>query len=115
MGGFNVGLELRYWTIADGLGFIPKDDPETFHRNFDPPRRGLLPRYGTPQNIMIFRLYTVYKKHDMMKIGDQTREISNNFAADCKLIKHFLLHSQAFSLTELTEAKIYCIFNDYFE
>ena len=29
LGGFNVGLELRYWAISDGLGFIPKDYPET--------------------------------------------------------------------------------------
>ena len=26
--------------------------------------------------IMIFRLYTVYNKHEMIKIGNQTREIS---------------------------------------
>ena len=37
VGGFNVGLELRYWAIADGLGFFPKDDPETCHCNFDLP------------------------------------------------------------------------------
>ena len=24
--------------------------------------------------VMIFRLYTVYKKHEMIKIGNQTRE-----------------------------------------
>ena len=39
---FNVGLELRHWVIADGLEFIPKDDPDTCHRNFDPLRRGFL-------------------------------------------------------------------------
>ena len=39
MSGFNVGLEQRKRAIADGLGVIPKDDPETCHRNFDPPRR----------------------------------------------------------------------------
>ena len=27
---FNVGLELRQQVIADSLGFIPKDDPETY-------------------------------------------------------------------------------------
>ena len=37
---FNVGLELRKSAVADGLGFIPEDDPETCHHNFDPPRRG---------------------------------------------------------------------------
>ena len=31
LSGFNVELELRQWDIADGLGFIPKDDPETCH------------------------------------------------------------------------------------
>ena len=25
--------------------------------------------------VMIFRLYTVYSKHEMIKIGNQTREI----------------------------------------
>ena len=40
LGGFNVGLELYYWTIADGLRYIPNADPETCHCNFDPPRRG---------------------------------------------------------------------------
>ena len=33
-------------SVADGLGFIPKDDPVTCHRNFDLPRRGWLPRFG---------------------------------------------------------------------
>ena len=52
LGGFNVGLEQHQWAIADGLGFIPKDDPETFHRNFDPLRRGWLPHFGTPRDII---------------------------------------------------------------
>ena len=52
MSGFNVGLELRLWDIADGRGFIPKDDPETCYRNFDPPRRGWLPNFGTPTGII---------------------------------------------------------------
>ena len=39
LSGFNVGLELRKWAIADSLGFIPKDEPETSHRNFDSPGR----------------------------------------------------------------------------
>ena len=40
--------------------------------------------------VMIYWLYTVYKEHEVIKIGDQTREksqvlckCSNNFAADC--------------------------------
>ena len=40
--------------------------------------------------VMIFRLYTVYNKHKMIKIGSQNRENRNyyrkcsiNFAADC--------------------------------
>ena len=40
------------WAIADGLGFIPKDAPETYHHNFDQPRRGWLPRFGTPRSII---------------------------------------------------------------
>ena len=40
MSEFNVGVEQRKWAIADGLGAIPKDDPETWHRNFNPPQRG---------------------------------------------------------------------------
>ena len=38
--------------------------------------------------IMFFRIYTVNKKHDMIKIGNQTRvyhKCSNNFAVDCIL------------------------------
>ena len=50
--GFNVGLEQRLWAIADGLGLIPKDDPEICHRNFDPSRRGWLSRFGTPRGII---------------------------------------------------------------
>ena len=34
LGGFNVGLEQCLWVIANGLGFPPKDDMETCHRNF---------------------------------------------------------------------------------
>ena len=52
MSGFNIGLELRYWALADGRGFIPKDDQDTGHRNFDPPRRGWLPRFGTPRGLI---------------------------------------------------------------
>ena len=52
MGGFNVGLELRWRAIANGLGFIPTDDPETCHRNYDPPRREWLSRYGAPRCII---------------------------------------------------------------
>ena len=31
---------------------IPKNDPETCHRNFDPPQRGWLLRFGTPRGII---------------------------------------------------------------
>ena len=41
--------------------------------------------------VMIYRLYTVYNKHDMIKISNQTREksqvlsqCSNRFAACCR-------------------------------
>ena len=50
--GFNVGVERRYWFFADGLEYIPKDGPETCHRNFYPPRRGWLPSFGTPRSII---------------------------------------------------------------
>ena len=40
--GFNVGLKIRMWAITDGLGFIPKHDPETCPRNFYLPRRGYI-------------------------------------------------------------------------
>ena len=52
---FNVGLEQRYWAIADGLGFIPKDDLETCHRNFYPTRRGWLPALVSPEVYKISR------------------------------------------------------------
>ena len=35
---FNVGLEQRKWPVTDGQGAIPKDDPKTCYRNFEPPR-----------------------------------------------------------------------------
>ena len=35
------------WGITDGLGPIPKDNPERCHDNFDPSRRGWLTRFGT--------------------------------------------------------------------
>ena len=41
------------WTIVDGLGLIPKVDPETCHHNFDTPRRGLLPLHR-PRRGLIF-------------------------------------------------------------
>ena len=52
MSGINVRLELRKWAIADGLGFIPMDGPETCHRIFDPQRREWLPRFGIPRSIL---------------------------------------------------------------
>ena len=63
--------------------------------------------------LMIFRLYTVYNKHEMIKIGNQTREkyqILNNFVADCRMLcldrfdKNFhilLLYSLQLSSTNL--------------
>ena len=38
--------------VANGLEFIPKDELEICHRNFNPPRRGGLPRFGTPRGII---------------------------------------------------------------
>ena len=46
---------------------------------------------------MVFSLYTVYKKYDVNKISDQTREklckyyrnCLNNFAADCTFLSYF--------------------------
>ena len=38
-----------HWAIADGLGLIPKDGPQICHHNFDPSRKGWLPRFGTPR------------------------------------------------------------------
>ena len=35
----------KQWAIADSLGLIPKDGPETCHHNFNLPRRGWLPRF----------------------------------------------------------------------
>ena len=48
-----LGLEqTRVVDISDGLGFIPKDDPETCRHNFDQPRKGWLYRFGTPKDII---------------------------------------------------------------
>ena len=46
--GFNVRLERRRLTIADGLGVTLEDGLETCHHSFDLPRRGWLPRFGIP-------------------------------------------------------------------
>ena len=63
MGGFNVGLEQRFWATADGLGFIPKDVPETCHCNFDPLRRGRLLRFSTPRGIIWMGIWrTLYSR-----------------------------------------------------
>ena len=43
LGGLNAGLELRYWTIDDGRGYIPKDDPGTCHRKFSSAPEGMAP------------------------------------------------------------------------
>ena len=40
------------WAIADCLGLILKDGPETYHYNFDPPQRGWLAHFGTPGHII---------------------------------------------------------------
>ena len=55
---------------------------------------------------MIFRLYTVYKEHEMIKIGNQTEKnrkyyfkCSNNFAANCS--------DDFYSFNFLIEEKLY--------
>ena len=63
LGGFNVGLELHKCDIADGLGFIPEGDQETCHHNFDPPRRGWLPHFGTPEVQIEWELGACSKIH----------------------------------------------------
>ena len=44
-------------------------------------------------HVMIFRLYTVFNKHEMIKIGNQIREksqkCSNSFVDDCTVIMLF--------------------------
>ena len=62
MSEFNVGLKQRLWAIADSQGFIPKDDPETWYRNFGPPWRGWLPRFGTPKGIIWMRTWRTMRK-----------------------------------------------------
>ena len=59
LGRFRIGarIHIRPWVHswlnrAVGLGFIPKDDSETCHHNFDPPRRGWLPCFGIPIGII---------------------------------------------------------------
>ena len=46
------GTRATQWAITDGLGLILKDGPETCHHNFDLPRRGWLPCFGTPRGII---------------------------------------------------------------
>ena len=43
--GFKVGL-VSQWAVADRLGLIPKDGPETSHHNFDLQRREWFPLFG---------------------------------------------------------------------
>ena len=40
------------WTIANSLGFFPKDDSETCHHDFEPLCRGWLPLFNTPRDII---------------------------------------------------------------
>ena len=40
-------------TIADDQRLILKDDLETCHHNFDPPRRGWLPALVPPRSIIL--------------------------------------------------------------
>ena len=47
--------------------------------------------------IVIFKVYSAYNKHEIMNIGNKTREKPEiNFAADCKVV-----YSQKKSYTEL--------------
>ena len=41
------------WAIAEDLGLIPKDGPETCHHNFDLPWRGWIPGLATPRGIIL--------------------------------------------------------------
>ena len=62
---------------ADGLGFILKDDPETCHRNFDPPRRGWLSRFGTPRGIIWIGTWVGpgwQKRNEFSNGSDKTKE-----------------------------------------
>ena len=52
VGWFKRWTRTTQWAVSDGLGFIPKNGPETCHHNFDLPRRGWLPRFGTPRGII---------------------------------------------------------------
>ena len=38
--------------------------------------------------VVLFNLYTIYNKHEMIKNGNQTRQKPNNFTADCMCSKY---------------------------
>ena len=45
------------WSIADDLTFVSKDGQKTCNHNFDLPRRGWLPHFGTPRGIIWMRTW----------------------------------------------------------
>ena len=53
------------WAIADGLGLILKDSPETCHHNFDPSKWRWFPRFGTPRGIIRMELGR-HSTHDIL-------------------------------------------------
>ena len=52
------------WTIADNLLPIPKNGPESCYRNFHPPRREWLTRFGTPRGIIFVWEHGGHCTHD---------------------------------------------------
>ena len=50
--GWVLTTRVTQWAIADGLGHIPKDDPETCYHNFNPLWREWLPSFGTHRGVI---------------------------------------------------------------
>ena len=77
-----VGWDQR-WTraslgaIADCLGLIPKDGPETYHHNFDLPRRDGSPASVLPEVKFVWEhLFLCEKKFMASLTRKQTHRIS---------------------------------------
>ena len=98
LSGFNIRLEQRQWAIADGLGFILKDDPETCHHNFDLPRRGWLLRFEIPRSIIRMGTWrTLNPRRILPASGAITILLSNVISTkNCPLLQTLLLMSNLF-------------------
>ena len=91
MSWLNIEQKISSGLFADGLGALPKCNPETCHYNFDPPQREWLPLRGPLGGSLYHTEMQLNFKNEIF-LSRISRSFSANFTCDAeKLVYSYKL------------------------